>query len=441
MKDPEKTKERLAGELKRLRRRIADLKAEEVRRRRAEEALRTSEEKYRSVVDHIGVGVSLISPAMEILTLNRQMQMWFPDIDISRRPVCYRAFNDPPREDVCSYCPTCRTLRDGQVHESIADTPRGREVRQYRIISSPIKDPDGRVVAAIEMVDDITDARRAQEQLRESEAKYRTIFENTGAATLILEEDMTISLVNTEFEKQSGYAKAEVEGLKNWQDIVAGEDLERMKGYHLLRREDADAAPRNYEFRFVTRKGEIRDVFITIAMIPGTGRSVASLLNITERKQAESALRQREQELSLKTQNLEDLNTALTVLLKRREEDKSELEEKVMANVKELIMPYLEKLKGSRLDARTAALVGILEANLENIISPFTRKLSWKYLYLTPREIQVANLIREGKTTKEIAELMNVATSAVDTHRFHIRKKLGLNNKKLNLRSYLATLG
>lgn len=441
MKDSEKTKERLAGELKRLRRRIADLKAEEVRRRRAEEALRTSEEKYRSVVDHIGVGVSLISPAMEILTLNRQMQMWFPDIDVSRRPVCYRAFNDPPREEVCSYCPTCRTLRDGQFHESIADTPRGHEVRQYRIISSPIKDPDGRVAAAIEMVDDITDARRAQERLRESEAKYRTIFENTGAATLILEEDMTISLVNAEFEKQSGYAKAEVEGRKTWLDIVAGEDMDRMKAYHMLRREDADAAPRNYEFRFVTRKGEIRDVFITIAMIPGTGQSVASLLNITERKQAEAALRQREQELSLKTQNLEDLNTALTVLLKRREEDKIELEEKVMANVKELIMPCLEKLKGSRLDARTSALVGILEANLENIVSPFARRLSWKYLYLTPREIQVANLIREGKTTKEIAEFMNVATSAVDTHRFHIRKKLGLNNKRLNLRSYLATLG
>jgi PAS domain S-box-containing protein len=441
LKKREKTKERLADELKRLRRRIAELKAAETKRRQAEDALRTSEEKYRSVVDHIGVGVSLISPDMEILTLNRQMQTWFPDIDVSLRPVCYRAFNDPPREEVCSYCPTCRTLRDGQVHESIADTPRRDGVRQYRIISSPIKDPEGQVMAAIEMVDDITDARRAQEQLRESEAKYRTIFENTGTATLILDADMTISLVNTEFEKQSGYAKAEVEGLKTWLDIAAGEDRERMMGYHMLRRQVADTAPRNYEFRIVNRQGEMQDVFITIAMIHGTGKSVASLLNITERKQAEAALRQREQELSLKTQNLEDLNTALTVLLKRREEDRNELEEKVLANVKELIMPYLEKLKGSRLDARAAALVGILEANLENIISPFARKLSWKYLYLTPREIQVANLIREGKTTKEIAEFMNVATSAIDTHRFHIRKKLGLNNKRLNLQSYLATLG
>jgi PAS domain S-box-containing protein len=441
MNDQGRTKQQLTEEMKDLRLRIADLEAKEARRRQAEEALRASEEKYRSVVDHIGIGISLISPAMEILTLNHQMKMWFPDIDVSRKPVCYQAFNDPPRKEICSYCPTHKTLQDGQVHESIADTPRGHEVRQYRIVSSPIKDQGGRVVAAIEMVDDITETRQVQEQLRESEVKYRTIFENTGTATMILEEDMTISLVNTEFEKQSGYSKSEVEGRKTWQEIVAGEDLERMKAYHKLRRQNTDAAPRNYEFRFVNRQGEIKDVFITIAMIPETGKSVASLLNITQRKQAEAALRLREQELSLKTQNLEDLNTALTVLLKRREDDKNELEEKVLANVKELVMPYLEKLKVSRLDARTGALVGILESNLANIVSPFARKLSSKYLNLTPREIQVANLIKEGKTTKEIAEFMNVATSAIDTHRFHIRKKLGLNNQNINLQSYLASLG
>jgi len=440
MNDRDEGKRQAEAERDALRRRVAALEAAEASRRQAEEDLRTSEEKYRSVVDHIGIGVSLISPAMEILTLNRQMRAWFPDIDVARKPVCYEAFNDPPRREICSYCPTCLTLRDGAVHEAVADTPRGEEIRNYRIIASPIKDQEGRVVAAIEMVDDITAARRAEEQLRESEAKYRTIFETTGTAMMIVEEDMCISLVNTEFVRQSGYARAEVEGRMTWPEIVLPEDRERMEVYHRRRREAGGVAPRNYEFRFVNRRGEVKDAFMTVAMIPGTGRSVASLLNITERKEAEEALRQRERELSLKSQRLEELNTALKVLLKRREEDRNDLEETVMSSIRELVLPYLERLKIARLDDRAASLVGILETNLENIVAPFARKLSSRHLNLTPREIQVANLIKAGKTTKEIAEIFHVATSAVDTHRFHLRKKLGLNNREVNLRSYLMTL-
>ena len=108
--------------------------------RRTEEALRDSELKYRSVVDHIGIGVALISPDMEILTLNNQMKRWFPHIDVSKKPICYKSFNDPPRESVCLYCPTYETLQDGQVHESVTETPAVNELINYRVISTPIKD-------------------------------------------------------------------------------------------------------------------------------------------------------------------------------------------------------------------------------------------------------------------------------------------------------------
>jgi len=143
-----------------------ELESEIAVRKQVEEALRESEEKFRSLVDNIGAGISLISPNMEILSMNNPMKTWFPNIDVSKKPICYRAFNNPPREDVCSYCPTYKTLKDGKIHESITDTPVGCEIKNYRIISTPLKDKDGKIIAAIEMVDDITELKRAEEKIK-----------------------------------------------------------------------------------------------------------------------------------------------------------------------------------------------------------------------------------------------------------------------------------
>ena len=161
---------------------------------------------------------------------------------------------------------------------------------------------------------------------------------------------------------------------------------------------------------------------------------------IEERKQAEQNLLQKEEELRLESLHLEEANTALKVLLKRGEQDKNELEEKVLSNIKELALPYLDKLKLGNLDEKQGAYVEILESNLNDIISPFLKKLSSQYLNLTPTEIQVANLIREGKSTKEIAEILNISERAIEFHRNNIRDKLGLKKSKTNLRSYLLTL-
>jgi DNA-binding CsgD family transcriptional regulator len=173
---------------------------------------------------------------------------------------------------------------------------------------------------------------------------------------------------------------------------------------------------------------------------PDPLRVVVSHEDVTAIKLVEEALRERELELELQTQKLEETNTALRVLLKAREEDKQKLEEKVLANVKELIIPYLKDLKNAGLDGRQKAYLEIVESNLNDIISPFLHQLSSKYLNLTPREIQVATLVKEGKATKEIAEMLHLSMNAVDFHRKNIRKKLGLKNKKANLRTHLLSL-
>jgi PAS domain S-box-containing protein len=138
-------------------------------RKLAERALEESEAKTRNILDNIGIGVSLISPRMEILELNRQMRKWFPGVDPGQHPVCYRAFNDPPREAICDYCPTCKTLQDGLVHEATTQTPQKGVIRNYRIISSPILNASGEVTAAIEMVDDITERLTLESQFRQAQ--------------------------------------------------------------------------------------------------------------------------------------------------------------------------------------------------------------------------------------------------------------------------------
>jgi PAS domain S-box-containing protein len=161
--------------------------------------------------------------------------------------------------------------------------------------------------------------------------------------------------------------------------------------------------------------------------------------DIAERKKVEQALRERERELERKTIKLEEVNAALRVLLKKRDDDKRDLKEKVLLNIHEMIMPYVEKLKKSELNTRQKAFTEILESNLKDIASPFSHSLSSKYLGLTPTELQVANLIRQGINTKGIAELLHVSRRTIETHRDGLRKKLGLKGKKANLRTHLMS--
>ena len=160
----------------------------------------------------------------------------------------------------------------------------------------------------------------------------------------------------------------------------------------------------------------------------------------TELWQTNECLKEIQQNLRIKANALEELNAALNVLLKKREEDKKVLEERILANVRTLIEPYIGNLKKSNLPQRQTTLLNILESNLNEIILPFTHRLSSKYLNLSPSEIQVANLVKQGKTNKEIAEILTVGIKTIGFHRGNIRKKLGLTKKKTNLRTYLMSI-
>jgi len=148
----------------------------------------------------------------------------------------------------------------------------------------------------------------------------------------------------------------------------------------------------------------------------------------------------KEVELRERTEELKEFNSALRVLLKSREEDKTALEENVLSHMKNIALPYLEKLKQSGLNAEQRSLVRVLKSSLDDLTSPMAKALTSKTLDLTPMELQVADLIKHGKRTKEIADMLHLSINTIVSHRYNIRTKLGLKNRKINLRSYLQSL-
>jgi len=216
-----------------------------------------------------------------------------------------------------------------------------------------------------------------------------------------------------------------------------------------------------YENRIVSQKGKICHMLWTSNVhydFHGNLEEVTSISrDITERKEMEEALKKshdnleqrvRERTVDLlkanetlneKTRNLEDVNTALKILLDRRDTDKEEIGERVLLNVKEFLVPYVNKLKNGSLTESQGNYIELLESGLQDIISPFAQKITSRYMHITPGQMQVATLVKEGKTSKEIAEILNSTERAVVAHRAKLRKKLGLDRNS-NLRTYLMSL-
>jgi PAS domain S-box-containing protein len=178
-----------------------------------------------------------------------------------------------------------------------------------------------------------------------------------------------------------------------------------------------------------------------------TGKIIAGVevvRDITDQKRAEEALQKAHNDLEKRvrerTLELEESNTALKVLLKQREEDQKDFENNILSNIKYLIKPYIAKLKNNRAMSDELAYLDLIESNLDEIVSPFASKLSFKYLDFTPREMLVADLIKDGKQDKDIMEILNISLETVKSHRQNIRKKLGIYGQRTNLRTKLLSL-
>lgn len=252
--------------------------------------LQESERRFRSMMESIRLIAVVLDKSGNIIFCNEFIQEltgWKRDEIMGRS--YFDIFIPPDRRESARQM-SARSLKKGDIVVQHIQTRDGG-LRLIHFYNTVLYDSSGNLIGTASIGKDVTDRVKAEKALRESEESYRTIFENTGTATVIVEKDSTIALVNMEFVKLSGYSKEETEGRKKFIDFIAGEDRERINEYSLLRRTEPAKAPRNYEFKFVDRHGIIKDVFVTVAIIPETKRILASLLDISRRKQAETIVR------------------------------------------------------------------------------------------------------------------------------------------------------
>jgi PAS domain S-box-containing protein len=290
---------------------------------------------------------------------------------------------------------------------------------------------------------EIAHRRQAEEGLQKSEERFRELVDNIHDVFYELDAKGIIQYASPSVEHLFGYSPEETIG-RPISDVLAPEDL-AVAIENVKKAMAGPIGPREYRVR--TRSGDMRWIRVNSSPVRKEDRVVGIrgvMSDVTERRQAEEALKhtldQLECRVRERTIELEEINTALRVLINKGDMDRKRLEEDLQSNIGQLVRPFLSKLKTSQSNQERLIYVNILETNLNNILSPFINRLSAAYKNLTPKEIQVAELVKQGKRTKEIAELLGVSVGTVDTHRNNLRKKLELNSKASNLRSHLLSL-
>jgi len=300
---------------------------------------------------------------------------------------------------------------------------------------------NGVIEGWVVIIRDVTELKRMECEAQENAGMARALLNASSDAIMLIDIQGTILDLNTSYAGKLGRSVDDLKGLKIVEVIGVFEpELENSIAYVIK----TGKVIRSEKLYSGLEKSELwmKNVIYPITGLDGIVTRVALFSHdITELKNAEKELRksrdQLEELVKERTANLEETNTALKVLLEKREMDKQELEEKILYNTMELILPTLEKLKSGNKNDMENARLEIIESNLRDIVSPFSHRLSSRFYKLTPTELEIANLIKFGKTTKDIGDMLNLSDNTIQFHRANIRKKLGINNQKTNLRSHL----
>lgn len=421
---------------KELEKQVKELKSEAVEHKHIEERLRISEERLRRLIEHStdaffvhdidGRIIDTNQHACESLGYERDelLRLSISDIELDFTPENHpdkwsNMVQGVPAMFIGKHRRKDGTIFPVEIRLSIFDSGKQRYM--------------------LGIVRDISERMLAEQALKENEEKYRMLFEHSGFATSVSDlETGEIIAFNKKAYESLGYTSEEFKKLSSV-------DIQPHKTPEEIVKEKKRVIKIGSlvgETKHKTKNGDIRDVLMSSVPIRINDKYFIQhiYIDITKWKRMNVELQNREAELEGTNKSLEEMNSALKVLLKKRDEDRTELEEKVLLGIQELVVPYLEKLKKSALDKGQEAYVDIARSNLAEITNPFPYGLTSRHLNLTPMEIKVSNLIKQGKTSKDIADLFNLSFRTIDVHRTNIRKKLGIKSEKANLRSLLLSL-
>ncbi len=299
-----------------------------------------------------------------------------------------------------------------------------------------------------DVAQDLFELRQAQEALQKERDYFKNVLDNSADAIGIVDCRGRFIRWNKRAEELFGYSFQEMKGKPAFELYADQKELQRMlselrnKGY-----------VRGYEIEIRRKDGQVLPFGMSISLLQDQGEKIGSVCvarDLSQIKEVQHELRrtnerleqlvqERTAELTKANRKLEETNTALKVLLEKKDENKRVNEENLVYNTKQMVLPFLEKLRDSGLEESQRVYIDIIRSNLEDIISPLLRDLSRKHGF-TPVELQLMDLIKQGKETKEIAHLLGLSRRTIDTHRHNIRKKLGLLNKSTNLQTYLTSL-
>lgn len=427
-------------------RKTRDTRADKDRLRSATAALRESEDNYRSLFDLSPDAVvilqdgkyRIVSPAFSRMfgytqrEVDEGLRFW--DLVQDRD----RGFVRRRYEDRLAGKPVSKTFRIDLLAKDGTPVPCETSARLIQYKGRP---------ADLVIIRDISERLSARRALQASDETLRVLLDATHDLALLVDTRGTVLASNKSLAGVFGKTPEELKGT-NIYAILPAEVLElrKSKAEEVMRtkkpvRYSEERAGHYFDcnlFPILDSGGNVSAFTVFVKDVTEQRRNEKALHSV--REELEHRVQVRTKELEEKAQNLEEVNTALKVLLKRLDEDKKVIGERVLFNVRQLIEPSLKKLKNSRLTERQKRLLEIVEYNLEDVVSPFARGVADAFIQLTPTEIQVANLIRQGKTSKEIGDLLNLSVKTIAFHRDNIRAKIGIKNRKINLRTQLMSI-